>query len=249
MTRRNAVALFLGLLTAAVCIRLGFWQLHRLEQRRARNAVAEERMRGPAVPPAELPRDTAAALYRRVRLTGRWDWAHEIALTGRSRQGSPGVNLVTPLRPDDGGPAVLVNRGWVYSPDAATVDFARWREPEHATIEGYVVELPTAGSAGGAASSNPRHMRILDPARIAAVIPYPIAPYYVVAQGDGTRAAGGAPEGEATAPVRLPPPELGDGPHRSYAVQWFSFAAIAVLGVSALIWQDVRARRGGGTDA
>ena len=47
-----------------------------------------------------------------------------------------------------------------------------------------------------------------------------LSPMYLVAQDS----AG------ANAPIRLPPPRLDDGPHLSYAIQWFAFAAIALAG-------------------
>ena len=49
-------------------------------------------------------------------------------MTGRTRSGSPGVHILTPLRIPESDTALLVNRGWVYSPDARTVDLTRWRE-------------------------------------------------------------------------------------------------------------------------
>lgn len=241
MTRRNILALLLGLAAAAVCIRLGLWQLDRLHSRRARNAAAAAGFDAPAIAPGEVPRNADSARYRRVRVRGGWDFANEIALTGRARDGSPGVNIVTPVRPDGGGPAVLVNRGWVYAADAATVDLSRWREPERADLEGYVVELPTA-ERDPRSPGKPRSWRALDAARLQRVMPYPIAPFYVIALPDSVTV-------DSTAgyvrPARLARPTLDDGPHLSYAVQWFAFALIAVVGAAALIWQDVRAHRAG----
>jgi surfeit locus 1 family protein len=245
MTRRNLLALLLALVAASVCVRLGLWQLDRHRQRAARNALAAARLDAAPVAVAQLPPDPDSARYRRVRVTGRWDHEREVVLMNRARQGSPGVNLVTPLRPLDGSPAVLVNRGWIYSPDAATVDEARWREPQGdsatATIEGYVVEIPTAAREPRSAAA-PRRWRALDLPRLRAAIPYEISPWYVIALGDEAR-GDVEQSGGTTAPVRLERPELGAGPHRSYAVQWFSFAAIALIGVSALIWQDTRRGR------
>jgi surfeit locus 1 family protein len=235
MPRRNVIAAVLAVVVAAACVRLGLWQLRRLAERRARNSVVSARLAAPPVALAALPADTAAAHYRRVRVEGRWDFDHEIALTGRSRQGSPGVYLVTPLIPDDSGRAVLVNRGWVYSPDAATVDFARWHAAERGSVVGYVEELAPAGAEPPRAQQRTRAWRRLDAARLARELPYPIAPFYIVALATG--------EGPPSAPVRLQPPDLGEGPHKSYAVQWFSFAAIAVIGVAVLIWQDARGQR------
>ena len=33
----------------------------------------------------------------------------------------------------------------------------------------------------------------------------------------------------------IDPPSLDEGPHRSYAIQWFSFAAIALVGGTLLV--------------
>jgi surfeit locus 1 family protein len=55
-----------------------------------------------------------------------------------------------------------------------------------------------------------------------------VFPLYLVATiPDTTR-----PQGERVA--RLPPPALDEGPHLSYAIQWFSFAAIALIGGAAV---------------
>src|SRR5213078_839548 len=87
-----AVVLTLGFL------RLGFWQLGRLHERRTLNAELVSRAVAAAVSPSELPADTASAHYRKISLDGSYDYAHEIILTLRSRDGSPGVNIVTPVR-------------------------------------------------------------------------------------------------------------------------------------------------------
>ena len=235
VSRRSIIAAVLALIVAAVCVRLGVWQLSRLAERRARNAEVTTSMRGAAVALTELPRDSLAPRFRRVHVNGTFDFEHEIVLTGRTRQGSPGVHIITPLRMDEAGRAVLVNRGWVYSPDAASAELSRWREPARATIEGYVEHFSTDRSGDPRLGANPRARRWLDRSDISGVIPYPLAPFYVVAIADG-------PPRE-NIPVRLPLPELDEGPHRSYAIQWFAFAAIALAGGALLVWQEHKGRR------
>src|SRR5688500_857313 len=127
MPLRSILAILFALAAAAVCVRLGFWQLDRLEERRAHNAIVLERIDAEPVGVSELGTDTTGILYRRVRLEGEYDFEHEVALTGRSRDGSPGVHLITPLKIPGATRPVLVNRGWVYSPDASRVDFVAWR--------------------------------------------------------------------------------------------------------------------------
>ncbi len=196
------------------------------------------RMASPALGVGGVPAKAGVQRFRRMRVSGRFDFDHDIALTGRARQGAPGVNIITPLRPEDGGPAVLVNRGWVYSPDAASVEFARWQEPEQATVEGYVEELESPPAASDHSRLAARSWRRLDRS-IATSLPYPAAPYVVVALTP--------PSGEAHSPQRLAPPPLDEGSHQSYAVQWFSFAVIALVGAGILIRQDLERQRRDGS--
>jgi surfeit locus 1 family protein len=229
MRARNIVASVVVLLIAALFVRLGVWQLNRLGERRARNAEVAARTAVAPVSLAELPVDTAESLYRRVQVTGVYDYPREFVLTGRSYNGSPGVYLFTPLRLVGSTRAVLVNRGWVYSPDAATVDLGKWREADTVTITAFVEEFPPArGLAEGADS---RRWRELDANRVARVLPYRVEPYFLVVLPDG-----GAPRANEVA--RLSPPPLDEGPHKSYAIQWFSFAAIALFGLVLLARQE-----------
>ena len=229
MSRRDVVFLGTSVLLAALFARLGVWQLHRLRERRAQNAIVTARLTMPPVFLGALPRDSAAAHFRRVRVVGTLDFAHEVVLINRIRDGAPGVQLVTPLSPDSGDTgargdtAVLVDRGWVYAPDGASVDETRWREPPRFEGTGYIEGF--AGGRGSAAvtPAHPERLRWLDPRIVARRAGYPIAPYYVVV--DAAVSARGP-----LAPARVPMPTLDDGPHLSYAIQWFSFAVIAVSG-------------------
>jgi surfeit locus 1 family protein len=239
MSRRNVVFIVLALAAAAVCTRLGFWQLSRLRDRRAGNELAASRVTQPPVDPAALPRDVAHARLRPVTLAGRYDYAHEIVLTNRSRRGSPGVYIVTPLRRAGADTAVLVTRGWVYSPDGSTVDLARWREGDTATVTGFVESFPSAAAQRGGAEvpNRPNALRWLDRDLLARRVGSPLAPYHVVALS-----ADSAADPDST-PVRLTTPALDEGAHLSYAIQWFSFALIALVGAGVFVAND---RRKGG---
>ena len=219
---------------AIACVRLGLWQLDRLEQRRAVNSHIIARLSAPAVPPSALPTDPGAARFRRVTASGHYDFEREIVLGARTRQGSPGVHLVTPLLLDS-GEAVLVNRGWVYSPDARRVDLSAWREPGRVMVSGYIDTFATPDGRGRSGPDGRVWWR-LDGEALSRWLPYPVRPYYIVAVGDSAAIPPGTP-------VRVGVPSLDDGPHRGYAFQWFSFAAIALVGVAVLIRQDVRRGR------
>ena len=235
MSRSAIIAAVISLAVAALFARLGVWQLQRLAERRALNAELVSRIEMAPTSISELPADTALASYRLVKVTGRFDYDHQIILTGRSRQGAPGVYLITPLIPDSGGPAVLVNRGWVYSPDATTISIPTWYEPEHTAVEGYARPVPVLDAPDPRSESNPMAWRTLDSARVAETIPYPVARMYVVDLKPGERARG--------APTRLSLPSLDEGSHKSYAIQWFSFMAIALYGIGYLVWLELGKKR------
>ncbi len=211
---------------AAIFIRMGVWQLHRLAERKERNALILARMTEPAVDLAALPRDTAQAKFRRVRLDGRYDYAHEIVLEYRERDGAPGVDIVTPLKLAGSDTAVLINRGWVYSPDGATIDHARWREADSLVGTGRVHTLLTEPEPA-TSRNHPDRMRWVSPGAIAAWAGYPVRPYDVMLDGDTTPSP--------THPVRFGQPVLDEGPHLSYAIQWFSFALIAIGGAGLAV--------------
>jgi len=248
MSRRNVLFLTLAVVAAAVCVRLGFWQLSRLGERRARNALVAARLVAAPVPLSALPSDTSALRFRRVRLVGRYDYAHEVALTNRTRNGSPGVFIVTPLRVPGSDTAVLVNRGWAYSPDGASVDLARWREGDGASVLGYVEPFPPPRSGSIQPPDRPNALRWLSRAEMARRTGYPIAPFYLVQLEDS--AGQGGPAGDAAGqgggvPARLAPPPLDEGSHLSYAVQWFSFGAIALIGPWFFLRAERRRKLGG----
>jgi surfeit locus 1 family protein len=250
VSRTRAIALVLvAACVVAVCVRLGIWQLDRLAERRAMNArTAASFDAEPTDITAIL--DRPAPQFRRVTIRGSYDFDSEIVLVNRSRDGAPGVNLLTPLRVPGHDTAVLVNRGWVYSPDGASVDRVRWREAADMAGTAYVLQptfAPSATTGRGPLDSTRRLLRV-DTVRIAASIPYPVASYQLVllaggtpGESLGTYATGAASEGST--PVRLPPPALDEGPHKSYAIQWFSFATIVIVGTGALLWNErTRAR-------
>ena len=247
MPRRLVIFVVLAVLAAALFVRLGVWQLHRREERLALNALVRTRLIGPPTDFRALPRDTSQARYRRARVRGTPDYAHEIVLASRSRQGSPGVDIVTPFRIAGYDTAVLVVRGWVYSPDSYHVDLERWHESDTTTFVGYVEHIvPSAGSAFGARTTfNDRVIQHVDSTSLSRLLPYPFAPFYVVALEDSTRVR--APTDSAVNRVaRLDPPPLDEGPHLSYAIQWFSFALIAIVGTGVIAVRTRNEREGRG---
>jgi len=222
VTLRKWILSILAISFAAVCIALGFWQLRRLSARQQANGLLASRRLAQEVELDSLPADTSAARFRRVRVRGAYDYANEIVLTLRGREGSPGVNLLTPVRRAGNDTAVLVNRGWVYSPDGMTVDKEKWREGVTLEGNGFVEAFPTKGPFDAPNPARPRSFRRLDRTALVRVFPYPIANYYVVLTDSSN---------SPNVPPRVEPAPLDEGPHRNYAIQWFSFAAISIIGL------------------
>lgn len=228
----TATMVVISLTISAACLALGVWQLNRLDQRHDFNEILALRL---AVAPAlisALPADTASARYRRVLLAGTYDYANEFVLTSRTRMGSPGVNIITPVRRSTTDTAVLVNRGWVYAPDGMTVDLTKWREADSVTGVGYVSTYPAPREGDAESLSRSNAFRWLDRKLLEQRTSYPLAPYYIVLAAD---TAPVPRDVASSSPPRLPPPLLDDGPHLGYAIQWFSFAAISIVGTFLLL--------------
>lgn len=197
----------LGLVVAAVCVRLGLWQLDRHAERRAWNTQVEARL---AAPPVTLTSGAATVdaddlTYRRARAVGVFAFADQVTEGNKSYRGAPGVYVVTPLRFAD-GTGILVNRGWTYAPDGMTANLAPLTELDTASVEG--VLLPPSGRLATRPESLP--------------VGYPLFPLIL----RRTERPDALPAG--LAPALLPARDAGS--HLSYAFQWFAFAVIGVVG-------------------
>jgi surfeit locus 1 family protein len=228
---RTIVFAVVALAVSLGCVRLGVWQLSRLAERRARNEAVISRLDDATVAPTALGADTAVR-FRRVAFTGRPDYEREIVHAFRTRQGSPGVHVLTPVRLGGGDTAVLVNRGWVYAPDGMAFDPNRWREPDSVSVEGFVDQF--SPGTGGVTLPARNAVRRLDRDSLRARMPYTVLPFVVIQTGDTT------PPLPQDIPARLTPPPLGDGSHRNYAIQWFAFALVGVVGAIAWVRREMK---------
>jgi surfeit locus 1 family protein len=215
-----------AVLSAAIFVRLGFWQLHRRGERRARNALVVSRLQAPDADVTTLGGDSASIRFRHAHVTGTPDYGHELVYASRSHKGSPGVNILTPVHVAGRDTAVVVDRGWVYAPDGETVDLAKWHDRD-SVFSGYVEEFPSV--AGAMSASHPGVVTRLGYGAVKGALPFPVSPVYVVMLGDSVV----APDRLA----RLTPPPLDEGPHLNYAIQWFAFAVIALVGAGVVIRQ------------
>lgn len=224
VTRGTVWGTVIVLLIAAVCVRLGIWQLQRLEYKRDRNEATRARMADPPASITALTNDSTGLLFRRVELAGTYDDEHTVIIAGRSLGGVPGVHVLTPLRL--GGSAVLVNRGWMPSADAATIELDSIREVPPDGLQALITPFPQDFGSFAAADSFQRVWHHMDGQRLRHQFPYPVLPFIaqILPYPD-----------QPEYPIPLKAPVLDEGPHLGYAIQWFSFAAIAVVGWIVLL--------------
>lgn len=225
-------------LVAALVIAMviaGIWQVNRHGERSDRNDTITERAAeapvalGLVAPPGSDPAVGETEQYRRVAITGEYRIEDEVLIRNRTFEGSPGWWVVTPFVTDDGW-AVAVNRGWIPRSFEAGQD-RPGTEPESGRIE-IIGTVQPARTAEGFQVADPAEGRLdtlgrPDVARLAQQVDYDMSPVIVRIDPDTVD-----PDALPTA-LALPP--LDAGPHISYAVQWFIFSTIAVVGYPLIL--------------
>ena len=244
LTPRWLFGHLLALTLIVLFVNFGFWQLRRLAQRDAYNALLETRLSAPPQPLNELlaryspvaPVEAAdSATYRRVSVRGRFDAANEVLLRSRALDGRPGYHVLTPLRLSQDR-ALLVDRGWVPF-DLDTPPVAEAAPPE-APVAVTGILQPSQPQPAGLSAKDPPTGELdavfwVDTARLSRQLPYTLEPVYL-------ELATQTPAQNRPLPVPPPAPEVTRGPHLSYALQWFSFALIGTVGYGLLLRSVVR---------
>ena len=215
-------------------VSLGNWQLDRLAQRKERNAttiVNEQKSVQPYEQVFTHP-ITDADQWQRVEARGTFDAEHQFVVRYRSNGGADGYEVVTPLRTASG--AVLVDRGFILLERGTRIPSVA---PPPPTGEVTVVGHVRRNERGRRAATTPagNQIRLINSDAIAATLPYEIESGYI-----GLLSVQPEQQG-AFQPIQLP--DLSEGPHFWYAVQWFMFTAIGVAGIVVFIRGDLRARR------
>jgi surfeit locus 1 family protein len=236
LTPRWIAGHLLVVLAVITFVNLGFWQLRRLDERRAYNALVTQRLDAAPVPLDELVArfgdDPDALEFRRVVVNGRYQPEGQLLTAPRSRDGRPGPQVLTVLDAGDGA-RVLVDRGWI------PFDRAAVRAP--APPEGSVrVEGIVLGPEPGATGTGEQVARIV-PRQIGERTGQALPAFYVELWDQ-------RPAVPATGPLPGRPPDLLEGSHQSYALQWFAFALIALVGYPMLLWRTVRGSHDDVTD-
>lgn len=239
--------LFHVLVVAAIAlmVALGFWQLRRHDERKDFNALLVERSEQAPLPLDELVDDIAdgsttpsASEWRRVTASGSY-LSDQLVQFNRSQGGRSGENVLTAIVLDDGTTAI-VNRGFV--PLGVETPPAPGGRVE---IVGYVRESQVRGRGGVTDELDGERLtevRRIDIPLIAPQLPGEVAPFYV-------QLVDAEPAISPTDPEPVVLPELDNGPHLSYAIQWFIFASCVAIGWVLAVRRSWRSRRSGDTQA
>ena len=224
---------------AVLFVNLAFWQLRRLDERKADNAAIAANMSAPEMELddafAQFGNDPGALVYRRVRVRGSYLPADEFLLTPRSHRGQAGHHVVTPLKLQDGS-AVLIDRGWVpFDMDVPPVSAAAPPAGE-VTVQGILYPTRDAVRFGTRRGEEGKltYLSTVDVDRIQPQIAVSLLPVSVLLQQQAPSAGG--------LPIPGPLPEQSEGSHLSYAWQWFFFTLILLGGYPLLLRRSWRAR-------
>lgn len=234
--RKWLLTTLLVLLGTALCVRLGIWQLDRLEGRRAANAQFESMQTLPPLNLNQSDLDSVAKMeWRSVQVTGEYDFENQIAVRNQYYGDQYGYHLLTPLlfTPSNGsGPtqvAVLVDRGWIPADGNSTPD--DWRQYDESGLVNLSGQIrlgqakPALGGVPDTIPANGDRLEVWnngDVARIIGQLPYSALRVYI--QPDVSAA-------DTEPPIPFQHRfEATEGPHFGYALQWFTFATILFIG-------------------
>jgi cytochrome oxidase assembly protein ShyY1 len=243
LSRKWIAALAVVVFFGVVCVELGLWQLRRLDERTKLNAAISAHTHLPVVPigVALTGADASAALYRRVTATGRYDVSQEVLLTGRALNDRPGNDVLTPLITSDGR-GLIVNRGFVSLAITQPGDPQMKPPAGDVTVTGILLPSEQRGFLGQKEPLNGHLTTIVrvDVTRIRQQLPYNVFPAYLLLSAQQPAQAGTLPQQESYIP------DLSNGPHFSYALQWFFFASIGVVAYIVIAWRTARGKQGAG---
>lgn len=218
-------------------VNAGFWQLRRLDQRQSFNAVIEARYDADPVPLDEFLSPSGAAgdleeiEWRQATASGTYLPDEQLRVVNRSQGGRAGDNVVVPLALDDGR-ILLVNRGFVplAEPPVETVD-------GRATVTGHLrtSEERRLGQLSDPSDGELTEVQRIDIERLAPQLPGEPVPMYLDLIASTPAQVGPFPE-----PVARP--DLSEGNHLSYAVQWFIFSIAVAAGWFLAVRRSRRTR-------
>ncbi len=232
-SRRWILPTCLILLGMAGLVQLGFWQLDRLEWRRGQNQRIQTQLAAPALSVNDLQWAEHRDLHdRRAYAVGTFDYARQVGIKNRFYKSDPGIELFTPFRLRDSDRILMVNRGWIPLA-SATMDWSQFQEATgEVAIRGLLqrsasLSLEETGGRTVAVPADQLWYRE-DLRALQEHWNVELEPMFLLQEAPATETAGWP---RKTGKVF----ELSEGNHLSYAIQWYTFAAILGIGYVLLV--------------
>lgn len=217
---------------------LGEWQFHRLADRKASNAIISTNEAADPAPVGDVmapgrPVDSSDE-WRVVTATGTYDTQDTVVVRYRTRDGESGIDVVVPLVTGD-GTALLVDRGWMPSDNQGT-DPADVPAPPsgQVTVTGWV-----RVDATDSAEVTDHSTRAISSTEIGPTLDRKVYGGFVDLKTESPAASHPLEGAEL--------PELDNGPHFFYGLQWWFFGLLAVFGFFYLMYDEWRAAQRGET--
>jgi surfeit locus 1 family protein len=218
---------FVAIIGVLVLIRLGIWQLDRLEWRREFNSqflgqrkLADLDLNQNVENPILKDSD-----YRKGHASGKFDFDHQVFLQNQALDNVPGYHVLTPFVLQDTSYAVLVDRGWIAMDDLNNLGEIDKPAVEIERVQG-VIRIGEIENSFGmdpdlANTDTSKFWLLVNIDKIQNQMPYRLLPVYLQMDANPN---GGLPV------TQIAEPEISEGPHMSYAIQWFFFASLLGFG-------------------
>jgi surfeit locus 1 family protein len=238
---RNLLATLIAIVAIGLMLRLGIWQLDRREQRRQFNARVASQISAQELILAgdNLLLDLFNMEYRSVVVDGVYDHEHEFVLRNQvwvnpENVSYNGVHLLTPLLIKDSDKVVLVDRGWIPAQYASQTERKQFSETGEVVIHGIIRRSQSKGQIGFVVDPTlaPGENRLdvwnnVNVERIQEQLPYEMLDIYVLQLPEAAH---------SDLPYRHTVHiELTEGSHLGFAMQWFIFAVIVLVGYPLFI--------------
>ncbi len=241
LTRRWVGFALVVTLLAYLAWWLGEWQFSRLDDRHQRNAIFERNIDADPTPVADvLPNQGDLAAkdeWRRVSAKGVYDPSQTVIVRYQTRKSSSGVDVVVPLRLTT-GETVIVDRGWLLSDNTGTAVSDIPDPPGgEVTLTGWVRRNADGASTDVTkpSATAPASTRAISSATISERLDLPLLRGFVILEEESPAPADPLLAAEL--------PDVGNGPHFFYGLQWWFFGALAVGGFGYLAYDERRGPR------
>jgi surfeit locus 1 family protein len=216
-------------LLAIACVRLGFWQLDRRQERLAQNEWVASQLSQQPTTGLDMITDLQDWVYRKARIEGRFLNQHSLVLRNRSHANQPGLHVVTPFALENSGGTILVDRGWISNESYIASGIEPYQLDDPIELVGIIRTSQPQPSISFLAdptiapgTSGKIEWKFLTIERIQKQVSFVLHPFYLELTDPITNSEG--------MPIPNPEIDLSQGPHLSYAIQWFGFAAVSLGG-------------------